>query len=402
MPKFQFKAVNMSGNILEGIYEAPNQSTVIDMLRQKNYYQLEINEIVERKDMKEIELFAKVRPKDLSVYCRQFSSILRAGMPLIKCLSMLADQTDNKILAGITKDIREQVQKGSGLSQAMSLHSDKLPSILINMVAAGEASGTLDKSLEVMAVHFEKDSKTRQKVKSALRYPIIVCIVAVIVVIILLVVVVPTFVGIFETSGAALPLPTRILIGMSDVMKKYWIWLLAVGLAIAIGIKMYLSGEGGRLAFDKFKFRLPLFGKFITKSIAVRFARTMSTLMITGVSITEALEITSKILGNAYAKMRVSEVIEQVKQGKGLYGPIKSLMLFPTMLENMILMGEESGTLDQMLQNAAEFFEEEVDRETQSLTALMEPFIMVFLGGIVAFLVIAIILPMYEMGNYIS
>lgn len=399
MPKFQYKAMNMSGRTMEGIYEAPSQQSVIDMIRQKNYYHLEIKEIAERKDMKEIELFSKLKVKDISIYCRQFASILKAGMPLIKCLNMLADQTENKILRTITNEVKEEVQKGSSLSHSMSMHDKKLPSILINMVAAGEASGTLDHSLEVMAEHFEKEHKTQQKVKNAMRYPIIVCFVAIIVVIIMLTVVVPTFMAMFQSAGATLPLPTRILIAMSEFLKKYGLWLLGGLVLLFILFRLFLAEEAGRLAFDRFKFRLPLFGKFITKSITVRFARTMSTLMATGVSITEALEITSKVVGNAYARKSVLDVIEQVKQGKGLYAPMKGLGLFPVMLENMIMMGEETGTLDQMLHNSAEFYEEEVDRAAQSLTSMLEPMIIIVLGGIIGFIVIAIVMPMFEMSS---
>jgi type IV pilus assembly protein PilC len=389
----------MSGSIMEGVYEAPNQQSVIEMIRQKSFYHLEVKEIVERKDMKEIELFSRLKAKDISIYCRQFSSILKAGVPLIRCLSMLTEQTDNKPLKAITKNVREEVQKGSSLSQALSLHSKKLPSILINMVAAGEASGTLDNSLEVMAEHFEKEHKTQQKIKSAMRYPIIVCIVAIAVVIILLTKVVPVFIGMFETAGADLPLPTKILIAMSKFLKSNGIFLLFGLILIILSFRMYISGETGRLSFDRFKFHIPLIGSFLSKSIAVRFARTMSTLMLTGVSITEALEITGKVMGNAYAKKGINEVIEEVKEGKGLYIPIKSSMLFPAMLENMIMMGEETGTLDGMLQKTAEFYEDEVDRATQKLTSLLEPLIIVVLGGVVAFIVLSIALPMFEMSQ---
>jgi type IV pilus assembly protein PilC len=373
-----------------------NENAVIEMIRQNNFYHLEVKEIVERKDMKEIELFSKIKVKDISIYCKQFASILRAGMPLMKCLNMLAEQTENKALKDITKNVCEDVQKGSGLSQSMTQYGKKLPSILINMIAAGEASGTLDKSFEVMAEHFEKEHKTQQAIKSALRYPIIVSVVAIIVLVILLTKVVPVFVNMFKANGSKLPLPTQILVSMSEFMTGYGIYLLLVLVFMGIIFRMYLSKEAGRLAFDKFKFRVPMLGKFLKKSIAARFARTMSTLMTAGVPITEALDITGKVLGNAYAKQGIEEVIEQVKQGRGLYYPIKSLELYPVMLENMIMMGEESGTLDNMLLKASEFYEDEVDRATKSLTGLMEPLIIIILGGMVAFVVLSIVLPMFS------
>lgn len=402
MPKYHFTAVNMSGKTMEGVYEAQNEQAVIEQLRKKSFYPLKMEEITERKDVKELGAFSKVKAKDLSIYCRQFSSILKAGMPLIKCLNMLAEQTDNIVLKNITKNVSEEVQKGSGLSQAMSLHIKKLPPILINMVAAGEESGTLDHSLEVMSEHFEKEHKTQSKVKNAMRYPIIVLIVAVIVVIIMLVVVVPTFKGIFASAGAELPLPTKMLLGMSEVLQHHGIVLLGIFVVIAIVVRMYVTSESGRLKTDKLKFRIPIFGKFLKTSIAARFARTMSTLLSTGVAITEALRITGKIMDNAYVLNAINEVVEAVKQGKGLYQPIKATGLYPPMLENMIMMGEETGTLDDMLMRSAIFYEDEVDRAAQGLTSMLEPLVIVFLGSIIAFIVIAIMLPMFELNNLVA
>lgn len=396
MAKFQYRAMNISGKVIEGVYEAPNEQAVIDMIRQKSFYNLEVKEIAERKDINEMGIFGKIKVKEISIYCRQFASILRAGVPLIQCLSMLETQTENKILQKITKAVREEVQKGSSLSQAMNMHSAKLPSILINMVAAGEASGTLDNSFEVMAEHFEKEHKTQQKIKSALRYPIIVAIVAVLVVIIMLVKVVPVFSDMFAAAGADLPAPTRILISMSGFMQDNGLMLFLLFVAIGTSIKIYLSSDNGRLAFDRFKFFMPIFGKFQVKSLAARFARTMATLMSTGVSITEALEITGNVMDNIYVKKGIKKVIDQVKEGKGLFIPIKSMMLFPPMLENMIMLGEESGTLDSMLVKTADFYEEEVDRAAQTLTSMIEPMVILVLGGIVAFIVLAIALPMFD------
>jgi type IV pilus assembly protein PilC len=402
MPKFQYKAMNMSGNVVQGIYEAPNQQAVVDMIRQKSFYQLEINQVVDHKDLKENDLFSRISAKEISVYCRQFSSILKAGVTLLQCLMMLSEQTENRTLKMITKDVREQVQKGSSLSQAMNEYNNKLPIILINMVAAGETSGTLDKSFEVMSEHFEKQYKTQQKVKGAMRYPIIVAIVALLVVTLMLAKVVPVFASMFESSGAELPLPTRILMDMSNFVRHKSLLLVLFVIIIAGLVKMYLSSEAGRLKYDRIKFKVPIFGKFQTKSIAANFARTMSTLMTTGVSITEALNMTGNILGNAYAKKCIDKVVVQVQEGRGLYLPVKSIGLFPPMLENMIKLGEDSGTLDDMLAKTADFYEEEVDRGAETLTGLLEPLIIVVLGGIVAFVVMSIALPMFGSYNLVG
>ncbi len=399
MPKFQYKAQNMSGKIIEGVYDAPNQQAVVDMIRQKSFYHLEVKEIIEGKDIKEIGILAKIGVKDIAIFCRQFSSILKAGVPLIQCLNMLGEQIENKVLRTVLKSVSEEVQKGSSLSQAMSLHENKFPPLLINMIAAGELSGTLDNSLEVMSEHFEKDHKLQQKIKSAMIYPIVLCIVTVCVVWLLLVKVVPTFIGMFESAGAELPTPTKILIGMSEFLQKNGLLVFGCIVVVAILIKLYLSGEEGQLAFHKWLLTMPVMGSFQTKTIAARFSRTLATLMTTGVSITDALKITGRVLGNTYAKACIKEVEEQVKQGKGLYVPIKATGLFPPMIENMVMLGEESGTLDSMLKKAADFFEDEVDRAVQNLTAMMEPAIIVVLGGVVGFIVMSIALPMFDMMN---
>ncbi len=399
MPKYHYKAMNMSGSNIEGIYEGSNKQAVVEMIRQKSFYPLEIKEVVERKEI-EITFLSKIKSKDISLFCKQFASILKAGVPLIQCLNMLSEQTENKGLKNILKNVSEEIQKGSSLSQAMTLHEKKLPSILINMVRAGEVSGTLDDSLELMAVHFEKENKLNQKVKSAMMYPIVISVVAVAVVCLLLIKVVPMFATMFTESGAKLPGPTKMLIDMSDFLKENGLIVLLVIIVIGIMIKLFLSGEAGRLAFHKSLLRLPLIGKFQIKTIAARFARTLATLMSTGVSITEALEITGRVVTNTYARNGLRTVEEQVKQGKGLYEPIKSLMIFPPMIQNMIMLGEQSGTLDHMLLKAADFYEEEVDREVQNLTSLMEPAIIVVLGGIIGFIVLSIALPMFSMANF--
>lgn len=397
MPKYQYTAKNMAGRIIEGVYEAPNKEAVINMIRQKSYYHLEVKELVERKDLNE-SLLGKVKVKDLSIYCKQFASILRAGVPLVQCLGMLGQQTEHKILKNITMGVREEVQKGSSLSQAMNIYSKKLPSILINMVAAGEASGTLDESFETMAEHFEKDYKTRHKVKSAMRYPILVLIVAVIAVALMLVKVVPVFEKLFASSGSELPLPTKILLSMSKFLQKNGFVLLVIIIILAVIVKLILAGENQRLAFDHYKYKMPIFGDFMTKNTAANFARTMSTLMSTGVSITEALDITGKVLQNTYAQKCMKDINDQVKEGKGLFEPIQALDLFPPMLVNMIMLGEESGTIDEMLKKSAIFYEEEVDRAAQGLTSMIEPMIIIVLGGMIAFIVLAIVLPMF--GSY--
>jgi type IV pilus assembly protein PilC len=402
MPKFQYKAKNMAGRIIEGVYEAPSQQAVVEMVRQKSFYLLEIKEIIERKDIKEMDLFSKITIKDITIFCKQFAAILRAGVPLIQALHMLTNQTENKLLQNIIHKISEDIQKGSSLSMAMSAHGKKIPPILIHMIHAGEVSGTLENSLEVMSEHFEKAHKLRQKVKSAMIYPILVCVVAVIVVIFLLTFVVPTFIKLFESSGTELPFITRMLIAMSGFLKNNFLIILLFTVLLVGGIKFYLSSEKGRLSFDQAKFRMPLFGELQTKSIAANFSRTMSTLMSTGVGITEALNITSQVLENTYARKIMGKIEMQVKEGKGLYVPVRESKLFPVMMENMIMLGEESGTFENLLSKTADFFEDEVDEATKRLTTMLEPMIIMVLGIVVAFIVIGIALPMFDLSKTVA
>ena len=392
----------MAGRIIEGVYEAPSQQAVVEMVRQKSFYLLEIKEIIERKDIKEMDLFSKITIKDITIFCKQFAAILRAGVPLIQALHMLTNQTENKLLQNIIHKISEDIQKGSSLSMAMSVHGKKFPPILIHMIHAGEVSGTLENSLEVMSEHFEKAHKLRQKVKSAMIYPILVCVVAVIVVIFLLTFVVPTFIKLFESSGTELPFITRMLIAMSGFLKNNFLFILLFTVLLVGGIKFYLSSEKGRLSFDQAKFRMPLFGELQTKSIAANFSRTMSTLMSTGVGITEALNITSQVLENTYARKIMGKIEMQVKEGKGLYVPVRESKLFPVMMENMIMLGEESGTLENMLSKTADFFEDEVDEATKRLTTMLEPMIIMVLGIVVAFIVIGIALPMFDLSKTVA
>lgn len=394
MPTYQYRAQNMSGKIIEGVYDAADARAVAEMIRQKSFYILEINEVRENQDIG--GFFARIGKRDIAVFCRQFSTILKAGVTLVHALSMLSAQTENKTLKKILKDISEEVQKGSSLSGAMALHK-QLPAILVNMVAAGEASGTLDESLEVMAVHFEKESKLQQKIQGAMIYPIIVCFFAVAVSWFLLVAVVPMFVGIFASAGAELPLPTRVILFLSNFLRNNGLVLFLGLVILAAAGKMYFSREESIITLHKNLLKVPLFGSLQLKSIAARFSRTLSTLMETGVEITEALEITGKVLGNAYASKRMREVELKVREGKGLYAPVRELELFPPMVENMIVLGEESGTLSTMLNRAAEFYEEEVDKQVDILTALMEPAMIVVLGGVVGFIVLAMVLPMFDM-----
>jgi len=392
----------MSGRVIEGVYEAINKDAVVDMIRQKNFFQLEIKELPSQKDINDLSFLSKIGSKDISLFCKQFAAILRAGVPLVQGLNMLSQQTENKKLKSILSNIYEVVQKGNSLSDAMRLHEKKLPAMLINMIEAGEVSGTLDETLETMAVHYEKDYKMKAKVKGAMTYPIVVLVIAIAVVILMLTAVVPMFIGLFENSGAPLPGPTKLLIGMSEGLKANGLVYLLFIVIAGILIKIYLSTENGKAVFHRLLLQAPLVGKLQVKVFTARLARTLGTLMRTGVDITKSINLASRTISNVIVQKGLFEVEAQVNQGKSLYEPIKALKIFPVMLENMVMLGEESGTLEDMLIKTADFYEEEVDREIQKLTSLMEPAIIVVLGGMIAFIVLSIMLPMFEMMKYVA
>ncbi len=398
IPKFQYKAVDSSGRVIEGVYEAISKDAVADMIRQKNFFQLEIKELQGQKDLKELSIFAKISTKDISLFCRQFASILRSGVTLVQGLEMLSQQTENKTLKKALVNMHEEVQKGNSLSDAMRLHEDKLPPMLINMIEAGEVSGTLDETLETMATHYEKDYKLKAKVKGAMTYPIVILVVAIAVVILMLVKVVPMFVSMFE-SNDELPGPTRLLLSISEGLQKNGLVMLLIIIMAGIMFKIYFSTENGKSTIHRLFLRLPLLGTLQIKVFTARIARTLGTLMRTGVDITKSISLTSKTITNTIVNRGLMDVEAQVNQGRSLYGPIKDLNMFPPMLENMIMLGEESGTLEDMLVRTADFYEEEVEREIDKLTSLIEPIIIVLLGGVVAFIVLSIMLPMLEAMN---
>ena len=401
MAKFQYKAKNMSGKTVEGIYEAPDKQYVIDMIKEKSFFPIEIKEISESKDLKEYDFFSKVTTKDLIVFCRQFSGILKAGVTLVQALKMLGEQTENVVLRNVIKEVTDDIQKGSSLSRAMAKHTRHFPAIFIHMVNAGEVSGTLEESLDTVAIQFEKQDKLRRKVKGAMTYPVIVLIVAVVVVAFLLTFVVPTFTGIFENSNAELPGVTLALLAISNFLRNYFVVIALSGVIIASLIKIYLNSDEGRYKFDKAKLNLPLLGQVQRKSIAATFSRTLTTLMSSGVGITEAINITAQVIGNSYVLNKLNKIEQQVSHGRGLYGPVKESEIFPPLLYNMVMLGEESGNLEEMLGKTANYFEEEVDEATQQLTTILEPMIIVVLAVVVAFIVIAIALPMFELSSVV-
>lgn len=399
--KYKYKASNVEGTQIQGIYEASSISDVRTMLRQKQYYPLEIIKENESLGSKEIVLFKKLNIKVVYIFCEQFGAILRSGVPMTKGLDMMCNQCEDKGLKKILTDVSKKIQSGTSMSDSFKVYYDRFPSIFISMIEAGEVSGTLDKSFVRMGAMFKKDAKSKSKVKGAMIYPAAVGLVSIVVIWYLLNNVVPTFTGMYSNAGQDLPGVTKVLIGLSDFVQKNT--GLMVGLACVLGIfsRFYLKSESGRLSFDKFKLKIPMIGKLYVKILAGRFTRTLSTLFAAGVSLTDSLEITSHSMINKFTEEQLVFANSKIKQGMALSDALDSINLFPLMVPQMIRVGEESGTLDDLLTKTSDYFEEEADTAVSNLMGMMEPLIIVVLGGAVMFVVLGVLAPMFNMGNLV-
>ena len=399
MPIFEFKARNIEDKILEGKGKFSSRDSLAEQLELKGYLLVEAKELNAFTDISRISIFKqRVKVKDLAIFCRQFSIILEAGVPIATALDVLREQTTNLTLKECISDIYEDIQKGLALSVSMKKHDNLFPEILIYMVESGELSGMLDRTFSKMAEHFEKENKLHQKIKSAMTYPAIVLIVAVGVIFVLMVKVVPSFSDILSGFGVEVPIFTRILINISSFFQSFWWLILIVILGSTAGISRYKKSNSGRHFFGNLAIKVPIVKQVTRNVITARFSRTMGTLMASGVLIIQSLEVVQKLLGNIIIEEKIESVIEHIKQGKGLSQPLAAMKYFPPMMVSMIRIGEESGNLDYSLDKAADFFDEEVETSVQQLTSLIEPIIVIFLALVVAFVILSILYPM--MGIY--
>lgn len=395
MPVFRYKAINTEGVTAEGTLTAPGRREALDMLRQRQSHPVSLEE--EKNRNINLARNKSVKIKDLSVFCRQFYSMLNAGVNILSCLDILKTQLENKTLREVTNDIYENVQKGLTLSEAMRRNEKVFPSLFLSMIVAGEISGTLDNIMQRLAIHYEKEYKLNNKIKSALVYPIVLIVATVAVVIFMMTFVMPTYVELFEGSNVPLPMITSIVIGMSNFIRSYW-YLLILGIVlIVIAIKGYIQSAEGRRHMDELKLKLPVFKELNEKIIAARFTRTMSTMMVSGIPLLQSLESVSGVVNNIVIKEGMGKIYDAVRGGKILSEPVRASGIFPPMVGNMIKIGEESGTMDDLLDKAADFFDEEVDRSVQRLTTLFEPLMIVVMGVVIGFIVLAMYMPMFDM-----
>lgn len=396
MAVFNYKVVDRDGKNKKGTIEAPNRDGAEKKLKSEGYSIMSLTE--QSSPLGDIGLFKKkVKSRDLGVFCKQFSAVIKAGVTIISALELMGDQIENKTLRKAIQDARTYVEKGGTLADAFRVNPDVFPPIMINMVAAGEMSGNLEICLDRLVEHFEKDNALTSKIKGAMTYPIVVLIVMVIVIIVVLVAVIPNFASMFEDMGTQLPLATRIMMAAADFVKYKWWLLIIIVAAIVFGVKFFKKTPFGEQLFANLGLKAPIFGPLNVKTACSRFARTMSTLMASGISMIDAVEQVAKMMDNKIIRDGLMDAKIQVSKGVPLSKPLKDMEMLPPMLSAMTKIGEETGDIEEMLSKVADYYDEEVEAATNALTSAMEPIIMVILACIVGMIVAAVYGPIMSM-----
>lgn len=401
MATYEYVAVDKGGKQKKGTMEAQSPDRIKEFLKNEGLIPISVKEqSFLNKDLS----FGgkKVKPRDLSVFCKQFASILAAGVTIINALQMLGEQTENKTLREAIKAVQLDVEKGESLAGAMMNQKGIFPQILIHMVEAGEASGSLEVAFERLSIQFEKQAKVNGLVKRSLAYPAVVVVVAIVVVIVMLVVVFPQFEQMFADLGSELPAITKLVQNMSTFMQKFW-WLIVLLLAAGVmALRTYGKTESGQVLFSKIALRVPMFGALTTKSASATLARTLSTLLAAGISLVDAVEITAKIISNAIVRNALENSVEEIQRGVPLSVPLEQSEVFPPMVYHMTRIGEETGNVEDMLGKIADYYEEEVENATAALTSMLEPLVIILLAFVVGFILLAIYTPMLDMYSAIE
>jgi type IV pilus assembly protein PilC len=395
MPSFEWKGRDRAGHPQGGVLVADSKDAVLAVLRRQQIVPITVKE--KGKEIALPKLRRGINEKTLAIFTRQFSVMIDAGLPLVQCLQILGEQQDNKAFQRIVLQVREDVESGSSLANAMKKHPQAFSELYVNMVAAGEAGGILDTILQRLATYIEKAARLKAQVKAAMIYPISVISIAMLVVYIILWKVIPVFGALFTSLGAELPLPTRVVVALSKFIGRFW-WLI-VGLVVAgvIAIRRYYATEQGRLVIDSLLLKAPILGSVLRKIAVARFCRTLGTLLSAGVPVLESLDITARTSGNAVIERSILEVRKAVEEGKNLADPLKTTNQFPPMVVQMISVGEATGAMDTMLGKIAEFYEDEVDTAVAGMMKLIEPILIFFLGVVIGGIVIAMYLPMFDL-----
>jgi len=394
MPVFNYTARTLTGELQSGSLDLATENDVIAQLRKNRMIVVKVQQAP--KQLK-LNWGGGVTTRDIVIFTRQFATMINSGLPLVQALDILAEQSENKGLKDVTKQVVYDVESGHTLADALRKHPKAFTELYVNMVAAGEAGGILDTILLRLATFMEKNDALVRKVKGAMIYPAVIFTVAGLAIVILLIFVIPVFQDLFGSIGQALPLPTRIVIGASNFLQGYW-WALILGIGgTFFAIRKYYATPHGKLNIDRFLLHVPVLGDLIRKSAVSRFTRTLGTLISSGVSILEGLEITAKTAGNRVIHDAVMESRASIAGGETIAAPLQKSKVFPPMVISMIAVGEQTGGLDEMLTKIADFYDEEVDAAVEALLALMEPVMIVVLGVVVGGMIVAMYLPIFNM-----
>ncbi|MFP4071174.1 MAG: type II secretion system F family protein [Desulfovibrionales bacterium] len=401
MPFFVYKAKAKSGRTVKGEIEAPNLEMAESSLRRKAYQNIRVKP--KPKDILEgTFLEGNVKSKDMVVFSRQFSTMINSGVPILQALQVMCEQTENPKLKRVLYDIRNEIEGGASLFEALSKHKDIFDDLYSNMVNAGETGGILDVILDRLATYIEKAARLKAKVKGAMTYPTVVLVVAVLVIAVILIFVIPTFEQMFMDFGGTLPGPTQLVINMSRFAQGNWLLMIGGLIVFGVAFKYFLKWEKGRIMFDRWILTVPVFGPLLRKVAVARFSRTLSTMVSSGVPILSALDIVAKTSGNKTLELGVLEAKKSISEGQSLAEPLDETGVFPPMVIHMISIGEATGALDTMLSKIADFYDSEVDQAVENLTALIEPIMIVFLGVVVGGMVVSMYLPIFKIAGSIG
>jgi len=400
---YAYKVRDRAGKTVSGTIEAESPSAVANKLKGMGYAPISI-EAFNPGMKREIKLGGKkkVKLKDLAIFARQFATMINSGLSLLRALNILTEQTENPTLRAVLAEVRNDVETGNSLSSAMAKHPTVFPPLMVNMTKAGEVGGFLDSVLLQVATNYEAEVRLRGKVKSAMTYPIVVFVMAILMCAVMLIFIVPVFAKMFEDLGSTLPFPTRVLVFLSGVLRKT-APLILVGLVAAWQVwKRVKLKEGVRNVVDPFKLKLPVFGPLFQKIALARFARNLGTMLKSGVPILQSLDIVSDTTGNVVLARAVRDVQESVRTGESISGPLTEHAVFPAMVVQMMAVGEDTGALDVMLMKIGEFYDQEVEATTESLTALIEPLMIAFLGVVVGGMIVALYMPIFKVFDLIE
>lgn len=401
MSEYRYRAKDMKGRVYAGVLEADGFPAFYHALREEGKYCIRVQEV--GANPLDITLGRRqLKMRELSVLCRQFSTMLNSGVSVIKCLDVLYQQTEHKHVKAVILDVYDAVQRGESLSRAMEMRRDAFPELLLNMVAAGEASGTLDTVMSRMADQYEREGRMQNQIRQALIYPAFLLVMSLAVVAFLLTFILPTFLNMYGQFGGSLPATTRVLLSVSHALTAYWYLILIILLALGIGIHLLMKNEAVRRGWDAFRLRVPVFGRITTVLESARFTRTLASLFSSGLPIIQSIEIVARVIRNTHIRSGLLRANEDIRRGVSISESVRKLRIFPTMLSSMMRVGEESGNMDGILNKTAAYYDEEADAAIRRLISLIEPVMIVVLALIVGFIIVSVITPIYGLYSQIG